>query len=311
MTALALLHAAAYLAAAFVPCELRTPSQPHCRRCSSVLLASADPPDPAEVPGTLLDTTNDGKPDAVAMDTSGEGVADTVMELTSLPFQREAASAIANPAFEIVSVLSTLTLVATFSLEGLGELDAATMGTVEQVVSLVLSFEYAARFWASGASVRFLVSPLMLLDAATLLPTLLELYGTLTMPPLLAPLRLLRAARILRLRRFFSKESFAPIVAALFGGEASEVQRIAARVAFSVVSIVLVSAGVEWQLERAVNPGVSSTPNYSYHLFCPLENDIPSRFHRLCMFQASPLAPTPSTSPSPRSPPSASATSLR
>ena len=77
----------------------------------------------------------------------------------------------------------------------------------------------------------------------------------------LAPLRLLRALRILRLRRLLGKEELSQLARAVTGDpgySVPESQRVVARVAFSVVAIVLSSAGIEWQAEHLANPLLST-----------------------------------------------------
>jgi hypothetical protein len=133
---------------------------------------------------------------------------------------------------------------------------------MEWTISAAFGLEFIGRWWAAGLRPKFLASPYSLLDLLNLLPSALDLASLFSSADSLggplAPLRLLRAARILRLRRYFEPESFERFAAAILGGAASEVQRVVARTFFSVLCIVLISAGVELQLEGGVNPGFSS-----------------------------------------------------
>jgi len=135
---------------------------------------------------------------------------------------------------------------------------------VERGVSALFAVEFLARWWAAGLRPSFLASPYTILDLLNLVPSVLDMVSSAdyqsgpfsqfapTLAPLaplaaaggpLAPLRLLRATRILRLRRFFEREAYERFTVAVSGTEADEVQRVLARFAFSVVSIVLIAAG--------------------------------------------------------------------
>lgn len=214
--------------------------------------------------GDVLDTVGDGVDDSMYADTVGDGRADTVVPLT-LPLQAEAARLTASPAVGVLSVLATLGMLVTFLYSG-AEGSFSTPRGIEDALSLFLFVELFARWWATGLRPDFLVRPLVLIDELTLLPTAADLLspsGKLT-----GPLLVLRAARILRLLRFFEPyefEQFVAIFAADGGGGARrpaaaakaatrrEVWRLGARFVFAVASIVVVVAGVEWQCERASN----------------------------------------------------------
>jgi voltage-gated potassium channel len=223
------------------------------------------------------------------LDTVGDGVVDTVIPIEeSLPYQDLAQRIIINPAFELVSVVSTILLIVTFAIS-YGELtpavreisDAADLGC-----SVFFVLEFVLRWYAVGLARSHLLRPLTVLDFINLLPILVSpglpyvpstplaayavssLSGTAVAP--LAPLRLLRAARILRLRRLLQPEELsriAKVIRADSTAEVTESTRLALRLAFSALSIVVISAGLLWQIERASNPNLDGLLDAIYFSF--------------------------------------------
>ena len=119
------------------------------------------------------------------------------------------------------------------------------------------------------------------------LPFLCATVSMLAIDTPLAPLRLLRALRILRLRRLLGKEELSTLARAVTGDptfSVPESQRVVARVAFSVVAIVLISAGIEWQAEHLDNPLLSTYADAIYFSITTLTTvgfgyELPIRTH--------------------------------
>ena len=235
------------------------------------------------------DVVCDGDECYLMLDTVGDGLVDSVVAVEdTLPFEAFAQKLIVNPAFEFVSIASTITLIVTFAIS-FGELSPDTRNfadAADLVCSTFFVFEFLARWWAVGLTRRHLFRPLTILDFINVLPILVSpglpfvpatpltqgavasLSGTALAP--LAPLRLLRAARILRLRRLLQAEELNRILQTLTGDKDLEVQestRVGLRLAFSAFSIVLVSAALLWQLERTVNPQLDGFLDSIYFAF--------------------------------------------
>ena len=212
---------------------------------------------PSFSPGDVFDTAGDMQPDSVALDTIGDGRADTIVPLSeALPLQAEVSRLIASVQYDILSVTATILLLAV----SLVNREAPTGETLswfasfsraaEPSISAFFGVEFILRWWAAGFRGRFLRSRYTVVDSIILLPlgldTLTAMLASLgAASPLMLPsgplasLRLLRAGRVLRLLRYFEPEAYGQLVAALglpFGVD--DVQRVVARLAFSVVSIV-------------------------------------------------------------------------
>ena len=238
-----------------------------------IFTAAVPVPDVSASPGDVL-CDEDGC--YLMLDTVSDGLVDTVIPIgQSLPGQALAQRLIINPAFELFSVVSTVLLIVTFAIS-YGELTPAVRAVVDLSdigCSSFFVFEFLARWWAVGLARRHLFRPLTFLDFINVLPILVSpglpyvpstplagaavssLSNTALAP--LAPLRLLRAARILRLRRLLQPEELSRIARTLTGDPdlaIKESTRVALRLAFSALSIVVIGAGFLWQLERATNP---------------------------------------------------------
>ena len=223
------------------------------------------------------------------LDTVSDGLVDTAIPVEdSLPLQAGAQRLIINPFFEFASVFSTVALIFTFAVS-YGELTPATrelIDTSDLLCSSFFVFEFFTRWWACGLARRHLFRPLTLLDFINVLPIVVSpglpfvpstplaamsassLSGTALAP--LAPLRLLRAARILRLRRLLQPEELSRILRVVTGDDdftISETTRVLLRLAFSALSIVTISAGFEWQLERQTNPALDGFLDAIYFSF--------------------------------------------
>lgn len=240
----------------------------------------------ANLPG---DVVCDDEGCYLMLDTLSDGLVDTAIPVEdSLPLQSDAQRLIVNPTFELLSVVSTVLLIVTFTIS-YGPLTPQTRQLVDVsdvVCSAFFVVEFLVRWWAVGLERRHLFRPLTLLDFINVLPIVVSpglpyvpstplaayaassLSGTALAP--LAPLRLLRAARILRLRRLLQPEELSRILRALTGDPRFELAASSAaglRLAFSALAIVVTSAGVLWQLERASNPSLDGFLDALYFSF--------------------------------------------
>ena len=215
--------------------------------------------------------------DTVLIDTVGDGLVDEAVPLSKmLPKQIEAQRLLVNPAFEALSIFATIALYLTFALElELNPSVAASadwLSNAELGFSVFFVFEFFTRWWSVGGSPRYLLTPLMLIDLLNILPVLVALtspsgFSMLATDTNLAPLSLFRALRILRLRRLLGREELGKLARAVTGDPSYAVlesRRVLARVAFSAVAIVLVAAGIEWSVEREVNPMLSNYADAVY-----------------------------------------------
>ena len=226
-------------------------------------------------PGATVDTIGDGRPDTLMLDTRDNGCVDRAVPLDSaLPLQAEAQRLLVNPALEVASIFSALVLIAVFAIgadaEGvtLSAESVAAISMVEDAFTTFFLIEFLVRWWAAGLAPSALLRPLTAIDFLNLVPFIIKLICLVSGvgDPLqngspLEALRILRALRVLRLYKFFGETEVNQLARAVSGDSTvcvPKAQRIGARVAFSVCSIVLVSAGAEWLLERAVNPALAT-----------------------------------------------------
>ena len=228
------------------------------------------------------------------LDTVADGVVDAAIPLgDALPAQGMVQRTLAHPAFELASVISTLVLLYTFTIE-YGSLTPSTQLLIDRsdlICSTFFVIEFIARWYAVGLRGRYLFQPLTVIDFLNVLPLLVSpglpylpgtplalgagptVLGTPLAP--LAPLRLLRALRILRLRRLLMPEEITKLARAVTGNakaEVAESTRVALRLGFSALAIVIISAGFEWQFERGVNPGLAT---WTDGMRAPPPHDLP------------------------------------
>lgn len=114
---------------------------------------------------------------------------------------------------------------------------------LENAIASLFTAEYFLRWYGRNLSPRYLLSKLMLIDLVAILPLLLHSVDS-------TFLRLLRITRIFRLQRTMSDEW-----SDLFGDMTAAQIRLA-NVALTVLSIIYVSAGCFYEVERDVNPQI-------------------------------------------------------
>ena len=218
---------------------------------------------------TAIDTSNDGILDSFAIDTVGDGKADSIRPIepgealndgTIVPrnLQSASQSLLANPVIDVLSLVLTITLIFSDILGPNLGMDIA----VEQVITIYFALEFTVRWVSAGLVPRYLLTPLMLIDFLNLLPVIAGFGNT----PL-AALRLLRLLRVLRLRRLLGRGEIDKLAQALTGNpnaRVDEVERVLLGFALSVVSIVLVAAGAAYEAERLTNPTLSSYADALY-----------------------------------------------
>jgi hypothetical protein len=195
-----------------------------------------------------------------------EPVEGGVIEIGRAPqlFQAEAKSFLVSPAAEFFSITASLVLLVIFAIDP--PLDSM-LYQVEDILTAYFCFEYILRWWAAG-TLRYGATPLMLIDLLNVLPFVLcKTVGVQVLEGSAGVFGSLRALRILRLRKFLEREELTRLVRTATGDPAitvPEVQRAVARAAFSALAIVLVSAGVLWNLERFVNPSFAKYTDALY-----------------------------------------------
>ena len=123
----------------------------------------------------------------------------------------------------------------------------AVFQTIEFVITLVFLVEYLIRFWAKGYSIRYLFTPLALIDLAAILP-LLPLGNLVDAGRVL---RVLRILRILRLLRLLQSRQF-------FFGEIVQENLLVLRIIFTVFCLFFITGGVLYEVESPHNPGFST-----------------------------------------------------
>ncbi len=119
--------------------------------------------------------------------------------------------------------------------------------TIEFVITLIFLVEYLVRFWAKSYSIRYLFTPLALIDLASILP-LLPLGGALDAGRVI---RVLRILRILRLLRLLQSRQF-------FFGEIVQENLLVLRILFTVFCLFFITGGVLYEVESRHNPGFAT-----------------------------------------------------
>jgi len=142
----------------------------------------------------------------------------------------------------------------------IGQNALTAIDTTEHLIGLLFLVEYFLRWYCRGFDPRYPFTPLMLIDGAVLLPTLLGLLGT----PMLfgnVSFEFLRLLRVLRLQRFFTNpESFQRTFGKVWSG-AGDVkvwQLEIVRILLSIATLLFVSTGLMYECERGVNPQFSN-----------------------------------------------------
>jgi voltage-gated potassium channel len=112
---------------------------------------------------------------------------------------------------------------------------------IEHVIIGLFIAEYLLRLWAARQRLRHVFQFYSLIDLAAILPALVT--------PHLQVVRVFRVLRVLRLLRFVQDRHF-------FFGSIRQAHLDTLRIAFTVFSIVFVSAGFIWHFEDGTNPEI-------------------------------------------------------
>lgn len=113
---------------------------------------------------------------------------------------------------------------------------------LELLILILFAFEYLVRLWCADNKLKFIFSPLAIMDLLSILPVFIGIFD-------ISFFRVFRSFRILRIIRFFG-----------FGISVLQVQKtdqiVIARILLILTSIIFVYAGLIYQVEHPVNPQV-------------------------------------------------------
>jgi voltage-gated potassium channel len=115
------------------------------------------------------------------------------------------------------------------------------LGAVETGITVVFLIEYLVRFWAKEYSIRYLLTPLALIDLIAILPLFTGGIESLLVIRTLRILRLLRLLRMLQSRQFFF-------------GEIAQEHLLVVRILFTVFCLFFITGGMLYEVERG-QPG--------------------------------------------------------
>ncbi len=110
---------------------------------------------------------------------------------------------------------------------------------VDLAITIIFLIDYLVRFWSERFSIRYLFTPLALVDLLAILPLFLSAHFQF--------IRVLRLLRILRLLRVLQREkpsSFLP----------SEFRLRVVTIFFTLFCIIFIYAGMIYEIEHKVNP---------------------------------------------------------
>ncbi|MFQ5528243.1 MAG: potassium channel family protein [Thermoanaerobaculia bacterium] len=167
-----------------------------------------------------------------------------VLDPTELSFQQRMDWYLNEPASRAGRVVELVIGFLIFVICGLfilGTLDIAAetkalIGRLETGITIVFLIEYLVRWWAKKFSIRYLFTPMALIDLAAILPLFLGSH-----------LQLIRLLRFLRLLRLVQSRKF-------FFGEVTPEHLIVLRIVLTVVCLVFVTGGTLYELEHEQHP---------------------------------------------------------
>lgn len=110
---------------------------------------------------------------------------------------------------------------------------------VETTITAIFLLEYVARVWAKRFSLRYILSPLAVIDLLAVLPLFFARSH-------LQFVRVLRLIRILRLARLLQHSKF-------FFGEVTATHLSVMRILLTVFSLVFITGGLLYDIEHPVN----------------------------------------------------------
>jgi voltage-gated potassium channel len=121
----------------------------------------------------------------------------------------------------------------------IGEQAYGILAGIETAITVVFLVEYVARLWAKRLSLRYILSPLAIIDLLAVLPLFFSASH-------LQFVRVLRLIRILRLARLLQNAKF-------FFGEVTATHLAVMRILLTVFSLVFITGGLLYDIEHPVN----------------------------------------------------------
>lgn len=116
-----------------------------------------------------------------------------------------------------------------------------TLYSIEIGITVVFLIEYLIRWWAKGFSVRYLFTPMAIIDFVSILPLFLPAQTQWQV------VRVLRLFRVLRLLRLVQSRKF-------FFGEVTPEHLIVIRILFTIFCLVFITGGLVYELEHEEHP---------------------------------------------------------
>ncbi len=114
-----------------------------------------------------------------------------------------------------------------------------TLEWVDWLVTLIFLVDYLVRFWSERFSIRYLFTPLAIVDLLAILPLFLSAHWQFV--------RVLRLFRILRLLRVLQRSKSA-------AWQVSEFRMRLTTIFFTLFCIIFISSGVIYDIEHKYNP---------------------------------------------------------
>lgn len=115
----------------------------------------------------------------------------------------------------------------------------APLQTFERAIMVIFVGEYLLRWWARRWSLRYVVSPLAIVDLIAIMPLLISSQ--------LHFVRVLRMFRVLRMLRLVESRKF-------FFGEVTEDHRRVLRIMLTIFCLVFITGGLVYECEKHHNP---------------------------------------------------------
>ncbi len=164
-------------------------------------------------------------------------------------------------AFDIALLLAIILSITIVMLESVNEIDenhGEALKVFEWIFTILFSVEYLARVFSVTRPLKYILSPIGIIDLLSILPTYLGLFITGSESlQVLRSIRLLRVFRILKLTRYLGEASV--IV------EALKASRVKITVFLGAVVILAVIMGtLLYVIEGQTNPGLTSIPRGIY-----------------------------------------------
>jgi len=116
---------------------------------------------------------------------------------------------------------------------------------IEIITATLFSIEYILRFWVAEKKLRYVFSLMSFIDLLAIMPSVFA-YGDFRF------LRVFRVFRIFRFTRFFEHHKF-------FFGEITNTHLHIARIAFVIIAVIFVDAGLIYNIEGRANPEMFSS----------------------------------------------------